>query len=682
MASQEHLQQILENADDDDSSNSSSTTSNSGTSDNDDTPEAASRPVAGPVPATSAISPFRLPSSIHPKKRLKLSMKVPVHAPSSGPADDKEDASAASPKPEHEPSSKTPNSSSTSTQPQPPRPRLNKRSLPLKKKKMNSSSQEEGGEISVMVVDSDGEDDAVATAVIEEPTPVAVKSSSGGGGSSSVAPTTKKKPTPLTPKNVKLPPFSSPGLLLPANNSVTTIRGKPATEDTNKSGLTTMASVFDLYMNMIGYTDETRTKRPHIGSSVKRQVGDMFDSNVQFALHFPRLVPEDLVPDTSSDEMKEDSLAESLISAFDKKRNRPKQQSPEEEGGNTTNGTHKTTMKRRKLIQFSDMVPLSLTLPYPEWYIEKQVEYVQKVKAREQAILEYKKEVEALEMENVEDDGASESIPKKPKTVVPPIPRPPSPPQLEHLPALDKDQFDDSQHPLYPPKSKQLVAHLDKDCFHITEGRYFALTCNSIADPHFVGPCAPGISGLNSTTGNGLATAHSGAPSSTGGVSIQPTALHNPAGNKTSNAKKVPNTMSSSSDTKKKKQNNTGLRPTSSLSALHKTTERGGEEADKMRTCIIRAAVHASRTRRHSQSFRAPDGEIYPDIDDAFTEYSGLKPCIRCKSNNHGAYHCRLRRRHKDLDYNGGDSSGVLVPLFRLPLQDLLFSKPTQTTPG
>jgi hypothetical protein len=252
----------------------------------------------------------------------------------------------------------------------------------------------------------------------------------------------------------------------------------------------------------------------------------------------------------------------------------------------------------------------------------------------EQAILAYQKGVEALELESHDEDNPLEGRSKKLRSAVPPIPRPPSPPQLEHLPALNKDQFDDSQHPLYPPKAKQLVAHLDKDCFHITEGRYFGLTCNSIADPHFVGPSAPGISGLNSTSGNGLATAHSGGGPNTGGPSIQPTPI-NGTSNKSSITKKVSNSSSSSTVSKKKKKK-TGLAPTASSSALRKLMEEGGEEADRMKTCVIRAAVHASRSRRHLQAFQAPNGEIYPEVHKAFAAHAGLKPCIRCMGNKQG----------------------------------------------
>ena len=40
--------------------------------------------------------------------------------------------------------------------------------------------------------------------------------------------------------------------------------------------------------------------------------------------------------------------------------------------------------------------------------------------------------------------------------------------------------------------------------------------------------------------------------------------------------------------------------------------------------------------------------------------HGGLKPCPRCKSNKQGAYHCRLRRKHKEMDHDGGNSVAKL----------------------
>jgi hypothetical protein len=120
-----------------------------------------------------------------------------------------------------------------------------------------------------------------------------------------------------------------------------------------------------------------------------------------------------------------------------------------------------------------------------------------------------------------------------------------------------------------------------------------------------------------------------------------------------------------------------------------------------MKEFIIRAAVYASRIGKHGQSFLGPNGEAYPDVSKAFASHAGLRPCSRCKNNKQGvrhgqffrysremisnswfvtlccdiyfqAYHCRLRRKHKDLDYDGGNSPAMLAPLFDEPLDHLI----------
>lgn len=148
-------------------------------------------------------------------------------------------------------------------------------------------------------------------------------------------------------------------------------------------------------------------------------------------------------------------------------------------------------------------------------------------------------EIEALERDNpesLEENLDTNQEIQKPTTVIPPIPRPPSPPHLSELTMLDKTEFNDAAHPIYLPKSKELVAHLDKDCFHISEGRYFGLSCNRIADPHFVGPVAPGLNGLNLTASNGLATAQAGGLNM-GGLPSQ-SSLPNTSASKSSSGKK------------------------------------------------------------------------------------------------------------------------------------------------
>lgn len=177
------------------------------------------------------------------------------------------------------------------------------------------------------------------------------------------------------------------------------------------------------------------------------------------------------------------------------------------------------------------------------------------------AILTYKKEVEAFERAHPELSEEhfhdNHETMEKPNTVVPPIPTSPSPPQLSELTTLDKSEFMlDSQHPIYLPKSKDLVAHLDKESFHITKGRYFGLSCNRIADPHFVGPVAPGITGLNLTASNGLATAQAGGGTLNVGGFPSQSSMPNASINKSSYGKKSSSHIAAPSTpavTKKKK---------------------------------------------------------------------------------------------------------------------------------
>ncbi|CAJ1946447.1 unnamed protein product [Cylindrotheca closterium] len=511
MASQEHLQQLMNDETDDSSSNSSASNIAGG-----DTESAIAEPVT-----TTAITPkFKLPAPNHPpaKKRVKISLK-----PSTTPVknDDLED--------EVEFPDAKPSLSMAASFPKVParrrsqsptqRQRLNKRSLPTKQKASPPKKEVSEREIEATIVDSDdgGDDDAVATAIADEPTPTLVASSERNQQ--------KKKSNLPNYRSFRLPPFSSPGLLVPISHAVTMIKGKPAGDDPSNSassgGLTTMGSVFDQYLTKLGYTEETRTKIPHIGSSVKRHVGDMFDSNVKFTTRFPKLIPEDLIPSASNDmddnEESRFSLAERLISVLEVEPSEPETISNEtiQESKAAAKDNHsEAPRKRQKLKSWKDMAPLSLTLPYPESFVRKQLEYVDEVNKRESAILAYKKEVETLERENPElleeNSNANQETKKKPATVVPPIPRPPSPPHLSDLATVETREFNDTAHPIYLPKSKELLAHLDKDCFHISEGRYFGLSSNVIADPHFVGPVAPGLNGLNLTASNGLATAPAG----------------------------------------------------------------------------------------------------------------------------------------------------------------------------
>ena len=228
-------------------------------------------------------------------------------------------------------------------------------------------------EIKAMVVDSDdgGEDDAIA-AVVDESAPAKE--------------TAPKKRAGNPVRAIRFPPMSSPGLLIPAVSGI-------YRETVNENGLTTPSSVFDHAMSLAGYTVESRTNFPHRGSSVKRVVGDMFDSNVKFTLHFPKLVPENLL---DSMKLKQDpdatmngtngtngtthkSLPDRLLDAFHVSSSSPNKEQENAEM-HDANGTKSRV--RRKLAQFSDMAPLSITTPYPENFVKKRMEYIVKVNER------------------------------------------------------------------------------------------------------------------------------------------------------------------------------------------------------------------------------------------------------------------------------------------------------------
>lgn len=350
--------------DDDDSLSTSTSTSNSSSSDDDDETSSENEdmaPMGIPVsiPTTELLAVEHDEARPLPaKKRIKLSLQLGriKSAPQPEENGSKEEKHQSEPLPE------------VDAQPIPSY--TEKKSLPPKKMKLKTLNMEaastEGpsmaddeGEVEAMVVDGDevGEDDAVA-AVVEE--------------AATKEPAPKKRTTPIV-RSVRMPPIPSPGLLLLPGSG-----GNRGTADEN--GLVTPASLFDNAMSALGYTIEERTTNPHRGSSVKKEVGDMFDSNVKFSLHFPELVPAELLSNGQKEEETDDSqmngdhksLPERLIRAFA-----------------TTSSPSKSELanrtappKRRKLTQFSEMVPLSLAMPYPEEYIQKRLEYIEKIKER------------------------------------------------------------------------------------------------------------------------------------------------------------------------------------------------------------------------------------------------------------------------------------------------------------
>uniref|UniRef100_A0A7S4RS02 Uncharacterized protein n=1 Tax=Ditylum brightwellii TaxID=49249 RepID=A0A7S4RS02_9STRA len=187
------------------------------------------------------------------------------------------------------------------------------------------------------------------------------------------------------------------------------------------------------------------------------------------------------------------------------------------------------------------MIPKSLSPlpPYPPSYLSKRVKYIQQVFAREASIVSSQEAADAAEDANelyeeakeewsvkmvaLKEDG-EESEGPPPMPVPPPIPAPvhvppiPIPPCLPDEEEEEEEKTKKAKEQLSIPEDKlHLVSHLDQTCFHVTNGRYSGLITNNFADPQFVGPNAPGITGLNVSGGTGLATSYVGSSSGGGG---------------------------------------------------------------------------------------------------------------------------------------------------------------------
>lgn len=284
---------------------------------------------------------------------------------------------------------------------------------------------------------------------------------------------------------------------------------------------------------------------------------------------------------------------------------------------------------------------------------------------------------------------------------IPPVPNPPSPPRINEMDA--SVSLHEDNHPIYPPKNEaggaSLVSHLDKDCFHVVDGRYFGLSSNNTADPNF---CGPNAHGLSLSGGTGLATANTAtlltSPSQYG-ASIHANPIHKQSVDFSIGAKKTqaskkrkvvgektPKPVKGKKKTTKpastkatvsvqgKKAN--GPTPTATLEDLQRSIETGGHEATVLHKSIIESAVYASRCGKHSRNWRALNGEVYPNISRAFELHSNIKACQKCKNARLGIYYCRLRRRHDSLDFAGGDTFTKLGPMFKVPMEQLVVRAP------
>jgi hypothetical protein len=618
-------------------------------------------------------------------------------------------------------------------------------------------SDVEATEVKAMVVDSDEQPDVVATALSLPPSVVQSKRVATTKKSTTNKSLTLKRRLPLvknqqktetasnesehpqqqqtnkrrSSKIVKFPPIGSPGLLcFQAGGS-----------------LTTPAHLFNIVMESQGYTKSNRREHPHRGSSVQRTVDDLFDTNVRLALHPVQLVqPPELLHsklESNEDDIRGMTLPECLIRAFEGSATQ-KMKGDHENSDNTV----RIPPAPKPPIAFRDMVPVSLTIPYPEDFIQKRLEYLDAVEKRERAIVEYQLAEEELEIakeehqeflikqkeeedllsktaegkytteqlsvnheqEGTETGSSKPSLMTNNPILIPPIPEPPDPPKLRDL--LRSKDFDkeidpsslspspyyyldgvgseSSKHPIYLPKAKEgLVSHLDPHCFHISEGRYFGLISNVIADPNFIGSNAPGIAGITSAGGgSGLATATTSTTTNISGLSgggmtmilsssfhcaaaVPPSSLKQADGTKeggTTNEKvslvagsinsvtleeNKPDSIDVDANSQAGRKKKTPIvqaaigssgratpgNTTSDLSNNNVSAEVESASTTKtqnLRDWIIRAAVYASRTGHHGRSFTAPNGKTFSEIGKMFASLSGIKPCERCKNNKQG----------------------------------------------
>jgi len=264
-----------------------------------------------------------------------------------------------------------------------------------------------------------------------------------------------------------------------------------------------------------------------------------------------------------------------------------------------------------------------------------------------------------------------------PLVEIPNLPIPPTPlseKNLNKASATDMHKENNSIHRDEKAVVKHLVAHLDPESFE-KHGRYYGLLSNAIADPQFVGPNAPGISGANASGGTGLATTYTGSAAvaeRNAGSNSSYCDTNQESTPKKGSKKGSKTTKGSASKSSKAKKTKAGPTPTNTSAQLKKIMEHGGKLANEMRESIIRAAVYASRTASHSGSFIGSTGETFPDISKAFSNHARCRPCARCKNNKQGAYHCRLKRKHTEADYDDGSSAEILSPFFAMPLKELV----------
>ena len=326
------------------------------------------------------------------------------------------------------------------------------------------------------------------------------------------------------------------------------------------------------------------------------------------------------------------------------------------------------------------------------------------------------------------DEQAEEPVlgPKRPETpqqpkepVLPPLPAPMAIPPIPVSPS--PPSWDDAAsagiHRSSPETLKRYatdLAHLDPATYLSTvptpRARYVGLSSNSISDANFVGPAASGIAGIGLGLGSGLSTAYSGASGGQGGGGLHSSSYYeglkrfadhmgysdvnkaSPSKKKSSSPKNNSTSPSGSAGKDKKKEGKIKLPKITlkmpqlppklkgdgiSSSELKGMFETGGPDTEEMRVTIIKATVYAARVGKAAgDKFVGSDDKVYSGVGKAFSNFAGIKPCERCRKSKQGALMCRVRRKHRDEDYDGSNSYAVLQQYFKADLTTLIRKPP------
>ena len=502
---------------------------------------------------------------------------------------------------------------------------------------------------------------------------------------------------------IKYPPLTSPGLLLNANV------------------ITTPSYVFQESLDDVGYTEKYRVRNSanHKTGTFRKEVGDMFDSNV-------------ILNNVNIDQVLMDRtfVNSQQCDDFMQELNQYAQEGKE---------SYEDCENR---VQFQDMLPMSLITNYPQSYKDELELYTRRVLEREEVIrynvsfnLDKKKggivvvkEEMKEEMNTSNDVGttASDNTNHESKATttgdtegsltytasdkptkelpqskvmtptqtdnasekptlkeVPPIPEPPTIPEMSHT-TTSEDEIDNDNTSTAANDnvlSYRYTAHLDPACFFPTM-RYYSLSSNNVADPYFVGPNAPGITSSTSNVGqHAFATINSttGLTNSHLSKSSKKLATATPI-LLPSNIKNLPLFINKNQSKASTLNAPSCTKTIADLRTIMEVQKDPGI-IQQMKECIILSSIDLAKQEEEKTllnpnlardkkifyaanivqyPFKGPDDEIYPDVIRAFALYCDVKPCKKCKGNKQGSFHCRMRRKHDAVDYDGGDSYRVL----------------------